>query len=131
MPRRLALTNLRFTHEKLPRSSSSFAVKRHNDTRDFKRRSVLFRKSFCSLKLWWLYTALTFNDKFLHTPENDQRTLNLSEKPTQTYPILSFSSLFTPPLLRKKARNTAQTSLSSMCRDIRTHTHHLPSLPAL
>ena len=98
--------------------------------RDFKRWSVLFKKSFYSLKLWWLYTALTFSDKFLHTPENDQRTLNLSEKLTQTYPILSFSSFFTPPFLRKKARNTAQTSLSSICRDIRTHTHHLPSLPA-
>lgn len=70
-----------------------------------------------------LYSALTFNDKFLHRPENDQRAPKTSAKSwklqLKTHPILTFSPFLLPPFFRKKARSTVQTSLSSICEVIR------------
>lgn len=70
-----------------------------------------------------LYSALTFNDKFLHRPENDQRGLQTSLKSwksqLKTHPVLTFSPFLPPPFFRKKARSTVQTSLSSICEVIR------------
>lgn len=70
-----------------------------------------------------LYSALTFNDKFLHRPENDQRAPKTSVKSWKsqfkTHPILTFSPFLLPPFFRKKARSTVQTSLSSICEVIR------------
>lgn len=110
------LTNLRLTNEKRPLSSSLLFNCQKSMT------SRLQTNYFYSLKVQRLFTALAFNDKFLHRRENDQSTSNLSQKLTMiahTYPILSFSPSLTPPFFRKNARNTVQTSLSSICKDIR------------
>lgn len=70
-------------------------------------RERFIQKSFYSLKLQWLYAALTFNDKFLHSPENDQRTPYLSQKLTrlaQNLPHLEFLSVFDTAIFAEKSQ---------------------------
>lgn len=91
----------------------------------------LIQKSFYSLKLQWLYTALTFNDKFLHRPENDQRTPNLSEKLTilaQNLPHLEFFFIFNTAIFPEKSqKHRADIPELHMWRDPNAH----PALTAL
>ncbi len=82
------------------------AVKSHNDI-ETSNEGAFYSKAFPFIEAAVAFAVLTFNDKFLHRPENDQRTPNLSQKLTrlaQNLPHFAFLSILSAAMFSEKSQ---------------------------